>query len=104
MTPRSLYVVAAVVGTAVPYLFFLNFFASNGLDLFAFVRNAFSSPVGAGFTADLLISSVVFWVWSYFDARTLRLTGWWIVMPATVLVGLSLALPLYFVLRSTRSR
>ncbi|MEO7222311.1 MAG: DUF2834 domain-containing protein [Devosia sp.] len=101
--PRPLYAVAAIVGTLVPYLFFLNFFASSGLNVSAFIQNAFSTPVGAGFTSDLLISSAVFWAWSYFDARALRLKGWWAVVPATVLVGLSLAMPLYFLLRSAKS-
>lgn len=44
---------------------------------------------------------LVFWVWSFVDARTHHVKQWWLVIPAGFNVGLSLALPLYLFLRET---
>lgn len=98
--PRWFYLMAAVVGAVVPWLFFTGFFAQNGLDLPRFVQSLFANGVAGGFTADILISSLVFWVWSYADARQRGVRYWWIIVPANLLVGLSLAMPLYFYLRA----
>ena len=42
---------------------------------------------------------VVFLIWSWRDARARGVARWWLVLPATCLVGLSLSLPLYLYLR-----
>jgi hypothetical protein len=47
----------------------------------------------------VLISLLVFWVWSYTDSRARGVRRWWLVIPASFAVGLSLTLPLYLYLR-----
>lgn len=89
----------AIVGTAVPWLFFGSFFAQQGLDIALFLRSLFANGPAAGFSADVLISILVFWVWSWRDATRSHIAQWWLVLPASCLVGLSLALPLYLYLR-----
>lgn len=96
---KRLYILAMVVGTVIPWLYFGDFFASEGLNLSLFVSRALVNNVSSGTTADLLLSILVFWVWSFFDARTLGIKRWWLVLPAVFTVGLSLALPLYLYLR-----
>lgn len=96
---KSFYLVAMVVGTLVPWLFFGSFFAAYGVDPLGFVRALFANGAAAGFSADVLISLVVFWVWSFVDARRTGIRRWWLVLPASGTVGLSLALPLYLYLR-----
>ncbi|MVO15018.1 DUF2834 domain-containing protein [Parasedimentitalea huanghaiensis] len=96
---RRFYVAAAVIGTLVPWLFFGSFFALNGLDINAFILGLFANGAAAGFSADVLISMVVFWVWSWQDAQRQSLQHWWLVLPAGFTVGLSLALPLYLWMR-----
>ncbi len=96
MSPaRWFYLVAAAIGTVVPWAFFGSFLADEGLDLGAFIEALFVNGPAGGFSADVLISATVFWVWSHADARRLGVEGWWRVVPATLLVGLSLAFPLY---------
>ncbi|BDD81331.1 hypothetical protein TPB0596_10940 [Tsukamurella pulmonis] len=101
---RWFYLVMMVIGTAVPWIFFGGFFAAEGLDLPLFVTSLFPNGAAAGFTADVLISIVVFLAWSATDARRLGVRRWWLVLPATCLVGLSLSFPLYLYLRETRPR
>jgi hypothetical protein len=99
---KLFYLIAMVVGTVIPWFYFAGFFDQEGLNLPLFVQNAFVNDVSSGATADLLISILVFWVWSYVDARQKGIKLWWLVIPAVLLVGLSLALPLYLYFRSEK--
>ena len=96
---RMFYGGAAVIGTAVPWLFFGSFFAANGLDIPAFLAGLVANGAAGGFSVDVLLSICVFWVWSWRDAKELGLNRWWLVLPAGFTVGLSLALPLYLWMR-----
>lgn len=97
---KRFYLALAVVGTIVPWLFFGSFFATEGFDLPLFVESLFVNGAAGGFSADVLISIVVFLVWSFYDQQQHGVRRWWLVLPASFLVGLSLALPLYLYLRS----
>ncbi len=99
MTIRMFYLAMAVIGTVVPWLLFGSFFARHGPDVPLFVRSLFVNGAAGGFSADVLISIIVFWVWSWRDAARHGVARWWLVLPASALVGLSLALPLYLYLR-----
>lgn len=89
---RNLYLVLAVAGAVVPYLFFFQFFGSVGLDLPAFVGALFANGAAAGFTADLLITSLVFWI--YLFSRREGPSPWPFIA-LNLLIGLSCALPAY---------
>ena len=95
----AFHAVAAVVGTIVPWIFFAAYVAGGGLSLSGALRDLFPNGAAGGFAAAVLISIGVFWVWSWTDARRHGITRWWLVLPASFLVGLSLALPLYLFLR-----
>ena len=96
---KKFYLICAVIGTIVPWYFFASFFAAEGFNIPLFVQSLFANGAAAGFVADVLISIVVFLVWSYDDAKRLGVSQWWLVLPASFLVGLSLALPLYLYMR-----
>ncbi len=96
---KTVYFWMAVTGTVVPWLFFGSFISANGIDFVAFIRALFENGAAGGFSADILISSLVFWLWSFADAKNLGITKWWVIIPANLAVGLSLALPMYFYLR-----
>jgi hypothetical protein len=96
---RSAFLAMAVIGAVVPYLFFTEFFSGEGLNLGAFVSALFVNGAAGGFSADLLITSFVFWLWSYHDAHQLDIPNWWLIPVINLLVGLSAALPFYLYLR-----
>ena len=96
---RVFYAAAAVAGTVIPWLFFGSFLADEGADLPGFVEALFVNGAAGGFSSDVLVSALVFWVWSFGDARSRGVANWWLVLPATLLVGLSLAFPLYLFVR-----
>ncbi len=94
---KHVYLVLAVVGAVVPYIFFLRHMAAAGLDPGTFVAAAFATLVGGGVAADLLISSLVFWVYLFAAGEGGRAT--WLI-PINLLIGLSCALPLYLYVRA----
>lgn len=100
---RWFYLVMMVIGTVVPWVFFGGFFSVEGFDLPLFLTSLFPNGAASGFTVDVLLSIVVFLVWSSTDALRVGVRRWWLVIPATCLVGLSLSLPLYLYLRETRA-
>lgn len=89
---KNVYLLLAIVGAVVPYLFFGSYFAETGLDLVAFVGAAFANGSAAGFTADLLISSFVFWLYMFNQPEGPRP---WLFVVINLTIGLSCALPAY---------
>lgn len=96
---KTLYLILAVLGTIVPWYFFGRFFAENGIDFPLFLASLSSNNATHGFVSDILISVVVFFIWSWRDARDKNVKHWWVVLPTTCCIGLSLSLPLYLFLR-----
>jgi hypothetical protein len=88
---KNVYLVLAIIGTVVPYAFFIEHFSTAGLNLLGFVAAGFANGAAGGFTADVLISSVAFWI--YLMSR--KVPNSWVYMVLNVAVGLSCALPLY---------
>lgn len=97
--PKNIYLVFAIFGTLIPWYFFGSFILAEGINLPLFVQSLFVNEPAGGFSADVLISATAFLIWSYGDAYKQQVKRWWVMIPATFLVGLSLALPLYLYLR-----
>lgn len=93
-----IYLVLAVIGGIVPYIFFIQYFAEAGPDLAEFVAAAFINGAAGGLSADILISSVVFWIWLW-----QRQAPWlWVYVIINLLIGLSCALPAYLFVEARR--
>jgi len=101
---RFFFIVLAIIGSIGPWYFFAGFMAENGTAVSDFVAALFVNGASAGLSTDIIISSTAFWVWSFFDAKDKSISGWWLVIPATLLVGLSLALPAYLAVRLSKSQ
>ncbi len=104
MTLARFYLLMCVVGTLWPWIHFADFFAANGFDLALFIAQMTPNAVAKGLTVDISLSILVFFVWSFVDARQLGVRNWWLVLPATLCVGFSLALPLYLFLRECKAK
>ena len=94
MPANSIYLLLAVVGAVIPYAFFLDYFASEGIGA-GFVAALFANGAAGGFTADLLISSVAFWLWMAADTRDRGTGRIWPFVALNLTIGLSCALPAY---------
>lgn len=98
MKLRSVYLALAVAGTIVPYLFFFRFLGTEG-STSEFARALFVNGAAGGFSADLLISSFVFWILAFRESRRLGMARPWAYVLLNLLVGLSCALPLFLYFR-----
>jgi dolichyl-phosphate-mannose--protein O-mannosyl transferase len=100
---KRLYLVLAVLGFTAPYYFLVSFLRANGFDLRLMVDMLFGNPISTFFAVDLVISAVVFLVWSFSEVRRLQLPSWWIYLILTFLVGPSFSIPLFLFAREGRS-
>ena len=96
---KRFYLIGAILGTVVPYAFLIQFFLQNGFDVVLFVQQLVANPAAAMFTADLLITSFVFWGYLFHEGRRLGMGNLWLYVILNLFVGLSLALPLFLFFR-----
>jgi hypothetical protein len=102
MRPKQIYLVLCIVGTVLPYRQLIPFLREHGLDLRAFFDQLFSTPVGGFFGMDVIVSSVVLWIFIGVEGRAQRVRYLWAPFAAILLVGVSLGLPLFLYLREAR--
>ncbi len=93
MNRATLYLVLAVLGAVIPMAFFASFFLREGINLLGFVESVFANAAAGGFTADLLISSFVFWVFLF--SKNGKGPKPWLYIGLNLCIGLSCALPAY---------
>jgi hypothetical protein len=96
---NRIYLILAGVGLIVPYYFLVTFLLEHGLDLPLLLEQLFATPISTFFAVDLLITGVVFLLYSHSEAGRIGLQKWWIYPLATVLVGPSFAMPLFLYFR-----
>lgn len=96
---KNVYLFLSLAGAVVPYGFFMEFFGEFGIDLPVFVSALFANGAVGGFTADLLISSLVFWI---FMVGQKDGPAPWLFILLNLAVGLSCALPAYLYATSRR--
>lgn len=92
---KRLYLFLAVVGAVFPYVYFIQFFVSEGIDLGGFLSALFSNGAVSGFTTDLLISSFVFWIAMIQSRRHGKGPNPIPFVALNLLIGLSCAIPAY---------
>ena len=96
---KRVYLIAAIIGAVVPYAFFFGFFRDNGVDLPAFISALFVNGAAGGFSADLLISSFVFWAFMFQQQRRANGPKPALFIVLNLCIGLSCALPAYLYAR-----
>ncbi|WP_374035670.1 DUF2834 domain-containing protein [Bdellovibrio bacteriovorus] len=98
---RKIWIFFSVLGTVLPFYYLVPFFMEPGASVSLFLEQLFANSVSRFFAVDLVISSAAFLLWSFFDSKKKNINGWWMILAANLMVGLSLALPLYFYKRSS---
>ncbi|HUR94039.1 MAG TPA: DUF2834 domain-containing protein [Gemmatimonadales bacterium] len=102
MRPKHLYLVLCLLGTILPLAAFLPFLRAHGLDIDAFAAQLFATPVSRFFAWDVIVSSLVLWVFVLLEGRRLAIGRLWAPLAANLLVGVSLGLPLFLYMREVR--
>jgi hypothetical protein len=99
MNTKRIYIVLCMLGFAVPYYFLGRFVAENGLHFSVIVGQIVANPLLAFFATDVIVTSLVLWVFMYRKTRKGSIKLWWVCIIANLAVGVSLALPLFLLLR-----
>lgn len=102
MRPKNLYLFLCFVGAVLPYSLFVPFLLENGLDFRLILDQMFANRISGSFALDVIVSSVVFWVFVFVEGRRAGVRNLWAPVAANVVVGLSLGLPLFLYLRERR--
>jgi hypothetical protein len=102
MRPRTLYLALCVAGVVLPYSQLIPFLREHGLDLRLFFEQLFSNQIGGFFGWDVIVSSVVLWVFVFVEGRRAGVRHLWAPLAANLAVGVSLGLPLFLYLRERR--
>ncbi|MEE1675810.1 DUF2834 domain-containing protein [Agarivorans aestuarii] len=100
---KHLYLFLAIAGAIVPYVFFIEFIKLHGANLRLFIPALFANGAAGGFSADLLISSVVFWLFMFNDKQAHSPKPLWFIV-ITLSIGLSCALPAYLYVKALRQQ
>ena len=96
---KTLYLIAAVLGTVLPVSQLIPFLQTHGLDLKLFFGFLFANHVSGFFGMDVIVSSVVLWLFVFSEGRRLGMKRLWLYVLCNVAVGVSLALPLFLFFR-----
>ncbi|HEV2843188.1 MAG TPA: DUF2834 domain-containing protein [Chthoniobacterales bacterium] len=99
MKIRHVYLGLCVPGFLLPYLKLIPWLAAHGLDLPLFFNELFSTRIGAFFGLDVIVSALVLFAFIWLEGRRLAIRRLWLPVLATLLVGVSLGLPLFLYLR-----
>jgi Terpene cyclase DEP1 len=85
----------------VPYSQFIPWVLDldHGFNMPLFIRELFMTRVGGFFGLEVLVSAIVLVVFVTVDGKRLRMRSRWVPIVALLLVGVSLALPLFLYLR-----
>ena len=96
---KIFYLLAAILGAVLPLSQLVPFLETHGLDLKLFFAYLFSNSVSGFFGMDVIVSSVVLWIFVFSEGRRLGMRNLWIYIVCNLLVGVSLALPLFLLFR-----
>ena len=99
MKAKTINLLFCVVGTILPSGQFLHRLAEHGLDGQLFLQHLLANRISTFFVLDVVVSALVLLRFAAVESSRLGLRSRWLVLPATLLVGVSLGLPLFLYLR-----
>lgn len=99
MKLRHIYLLLCLLGFLLPYWQFVPWIAQHGIPLRLFVHDLFANRISGFFAMDVLVSAIVLCVFASAEGRRLGMRSRWLPIVATLLVGVSLGLPLFLYLR-----
>ena len=102
MTKKNIFLILAIIGFIAPYYFFVQVPPESALNIPALIQPLFANNFMKGLAMDLTISVITFWVYVFVEANRIGMKNAWLYLLATLLVGLSFALPLFLYFRELK--
>jgi hypothetical protein len=102
MRLRWAYLLLCLLGTLLPCGQVVPWLLAHGFDLPRFVDDLFANRIGGFFGMDVFVSTAVLWTFVATEGRRLGVRHRWAPVVASLVVGVSLGLPLFLYLRQMR--
>jgi uncharacterized protein DUF2834 len=99
MRLRHVYLLLCGIGAVLPYWKLMPWMMDHGLNISLLCHELFATRIGAFFGLDVIVSAIVLFVFIVTEGRRLVMSLLWLPIIATLLVGVSLGLPLFLYLR-----
>ncbi len=96
------YLILCILGTILPYSQFLPFLLEHGLDVQTLFEQLFANRISSFFGMDVFVSSLVLWAFVFSEGTRLQMKNLWIYIASNLLVGVSLGLPLFLLMRQRK--
>ena len=100
---QKIYLTLCIVGTLLPFWPLIPWLQEHGLDVPLFIDHMFANGVAAAFSIDVLLSTVVLWVFVLTEGVRLRVPMLWAPLVANLVAGVCSGLPLFLYLRERRA-
>ena len=97
-----LYLMAAILGAILPLSQLIPFLKAHCLDMPLFFGQLFQNNVSAFFGLDVIVSSLVLWLFVFSEGRRRGMRNLWLYIACNLAVGVSLALPLFLFFRERK--
>jgi hypothetical protein len=99
---QYLYLILCVLGTVLPCSQLFPFLAQHGFNVPLLIEQLFANRISGFFGLDVIVSSVVLWVFVLTEGRRQQMKHLWIYILGNLAVGVSLGLPLFLYMRERR--
>lgn len=96
--------ILTILGFVVPNTMVALFAGRHGFTFDGYFRHWGESLPATQLAFDVGIAFVAFALWAAWEGRRLGMRSWWIPVPASMLVGLCFAVPLFLLLRERALR
>ena len=88
-----------MLGVVVPYTQLVPWLSQHGIQPGLFVRELFATRIGAFFGLDVVLSAITLFVFILCERAAVVVRHVWLPIIATLLVGVSLGLPMFLYMR-----
>jgi uncharacterized protein DUF2834 len=99
MKPKTVYLLLCAVGFLAPYSAFVPWLVEHGPNGRLFLQHLFANRISTFFALDVVVSATVLLRFSAVESARLDIRKQRLVLLATLLVGVSLGLPLFLYFR-----
>lgn len=96
---QATYLILCILGSVLQYWQFVPFLIEHGLDLKLFFEQLFANRISTFFGIDVIISSLILWVFVFWEGSRLKMKNLWIYIVSNLLGGVCLGLPLFLLMR-----
>ena len=96
---QATYLILCILGSVLQYWQFVPFLIEHGLDLKLFFEQLFANRISTFFGIDVIISSLILWVFVFWEGSRLKMKNLWIYIVSNLLGGVCLGLPLFLLVR-----